>query len=169
AARRRTRRLRRARRPGGAGARRAAISLSAAATPFDPPPGAPSLTLRPPRPPFLPGTAAIETSTASVVDRNLGAEQRAVRLRARDAERAAQRLDPVGQPDQAGPALRLRAAAPIVLDLHDQRSVLAARAQTDVRRLGVLHDVRERLRDDEVRRDLDGRMEALVGHVHDVD
>ena len=46
--------------------------------------------------------------------------------RAVDLEAAAQRVDPVGQPEQARPAARVGAAAAVVHDLDEQRVGLGA-------------------------------------------
>ena len=85
--------------------------------------------------------------------------------RADDAQRAAERLDAIGQALQAGSARRLGAADAVVGDDDDHAIVARRHLERRRERRGVLRDVRERLGADEVDRGLEFVRQALDAHV----
>ena len=83
---------------------------------------------------------------------------RAAAARRPDPQPATERLDPVGQAAQAGAALAVGAAHPVVDDLDHERCRSTRSTSTVAElRVGVLADVREALGDDVVR----GHLEPL--------
>ena len=72
-----------------------------------------------------------------------------------DRERAAQRVDAVGQPDQAGPISRVGTALAVVPDVHPHGVVVGVDRDLDCCRVRVLGNVRQGLGDDVVDADLD--------------
>ena len=79
--------------------------------------------------------------------------------RARDLERAVERLDAPREPDEPG-SRRVGAPDAVVGDLHEHRGPAPADGDVDVLGVRVLAGVGERLGDDEVGRALDGRRRA---------
>src|ERR1700756_4124888 len=75
--------------------------------------------------------------------------------RAGDGDRPAERLDPVGETDQAGAAGRVRSPAAVVADQQLQGAVQGLGADLHQRGPGMLGYVSQRLRNDEVSRYLD--------------
>jgi hypothetical protein len=99
-------------------------------------------------------------------ERDLGPEVRSPSCRAVDAESTSERLDTVGQTPEARSASRVGAAATIVLDRDPGPTVTRRHGHRDPGRAGVLRDVRERLRADEVRDRLNVRRELWHGGQH---
>ena len=83
-------------------------------------------------------------------------------LGALDAKRPAERVDAVGQAPQPGAPGLVRAAGAVVGDLHDRAPIGALHPDAHGRRAGVLGDVGQRLRHDEVGGRLDAVRQALV-------
>ena len=82
--------------------------------------------------------------------------------RAVDLERPVEHRDPVDEPAEARAIRRVGAADAVVRHEHVERAVRLRDLDPRRRRLRVLRDVRERLRDDVVRGRLGLRREALV-------
>jgi hypothetical protein len=80
-----------------------------------------------------------------------------------DRDRAAQRLDAVGEPDQPGSADGVGAADAVVADRQVQGAVAPLHVDLGGRRLGVLGDVGQRFGHDVVRADLDRFGQPLRG------
>ena len=78
-------------------------------------------------------------------ERQARADARPRAARAGDVEPAAERVDPVGEPAQAGPAGRVGAAAAVVDDLDEEHVRLGRDADPDRGGAGVPARVRERL------------------------
>src|SRR5690242_11899236 len=93
------------------------------------------------------GASAGSVTHASSHDRYLGPNSGAGAAGALDPERPVQRLDAVGETPQSRPERRVGAADAVVPHLDHGAVAAPAQADLDGRRLGVLRDVRERLRD----------------------
>src|SRR5918992_3201839 len=65
--------------------------------------------------------------------------------RARECDRSPERVDAILEADHPGPAVGIRATAPVVVDLELDRAVAQATSDRDGRRLRVLDGVRDRL------------------------
>ena len=98
-------------------------------------------------------------------DRQLGFEPRARADGLVTDSAAAQGLDAVREPTQTRAAHRVRAAAAIVRDAHDEPRAGLHDVDRHARCVGVLGDVRQRLRAQEEHRRLLGRGEAPRRHV----
>jgi TRAP-type C4-dicarboxylate transport system substrate-binding protein len=90
--------------------------------------------------------------------RQLGGHARATSGRAVDIELAADRLDSIGEPAQSRTPTDHRPADAVVGDLHAQPVSVLGNRDDHARGTGVLDDVRERLRADEI-----GRGRDLLG------
>ena len=88
--------------------------------------------------------------------RNLGAQTCSRTGRARDLERAPERLDAVSETPEAGPGSRVGAADAVVGHLYYDTRLRHGDLDASRGRLGVLRDVRQCLRDQVVRGRLDG-------------
>src|SRR5580704_7540201 len=91
--------------------------------------------------------------------RKLARHRRAVAQRAVHGEGAAERLDTVLQPDQPGAPERVGATGTVVTHIHPERAARGGHLHRDNRRPRVPGHVGERLRDDVIRRHLDGLRE----------
>ena len=97
----------------------------------------------------------------------MGGEHRPAALRALDAQRTGERVDPVGDAHEAV-ALGIRPSYSVVADLEGEGAVIDRSLHRRPRCSGVLHDVRERLGGDEVRARLEIRVQPLAQDV-DID
>jgi 4-amino-4-deoxy-L-arabinose transferase-like glycosyltransferase len=101
-------------------------------------------------PPGLTGSLASPT-----LDRELDQQRGARPGRAADRDRPAQRLDPVGEPDQPRAASRVGTADPVITDRQVQSAVPHPRIDPHHRRPGVLGSIGEGFGHHVVRRHLD--------------
>jgi hypothetical protein len=86
---------------------------------------------------------------------DLGDDSCAAAARAVDRQVAVERADAIGEASEPCAAVRRGAALSVVADLDARVAVLAIDGDPGLARLRLLRDVRERLRDDEVRGGLD--------------
>src|SRR4051794_23010664 len=93
-------------------------------------------------------------SRARSAQRDGGVHGRTGARRALDAQAAAERLDAVAEAAQAAASLRTGAADAVVGDRERRGVERALDADLDLAAIGVLGDVGERFRGDEVERDL---------------
>ncbi len=101
-----------------------------------------------------------------VVEWKLDLQRRSAAARALQRNGAADRLDTISEPEQSRTTCGVGSAHAIVSDRETKHAVLLFGGNVYDRRMGVLRRIRERLRDDVVRRHFDPpRKPQLVSHV----